>query len=118
MQTAKQVRLPLHEWLVIGVGALLLGVLSVVVSLSDDKVLPERALPQKAWFPVIEVFVEGAIEGSERIKVIVPHGASVQDVLDHVSLAADADLRRIKPTKKVRNGQILKIPSSQKKRKK
>lgn len=109
--------LPVHEWIAVLLIVVMLSVLVSVVTYSsvshiDDEIgLPHHIMPE------IQVTVEGAVEkpGSYQVK----RGTTLQEVLDLAKPLHDADLSRLKPEKKVRSGQVIKIsPQKPKKEKK
>lgn len=102
-------RLPLHEWIAIVAIIVLLMILIGISLGSNDSSFPEHSnSPHHLISQEISVWIEGAVDkpGAYQIK----RGATLQDVLALVKVKDDADLRRLKFHKKVRNGQVIKIP--------
>lgn len=110
-------RLPLHEWMaVIAILCLILSLLLVVLISGGPSSSEHLGPPHHTVSQEIEVFVEGAVINQGLH--IVKRGATIQQVLELAVPAENADLKRIKPEKKVRNGQVIKIPTVKKKAKK
>jgi len=102
-------RLPIHEWIAIVAIIVLLMILTVISLGSSDSNFPDHLnSPHHLISQEISIWIEGAVDkpGSYQVK----RGATLQDVLALVKVKDDADLRRLKFHKKVRNGQVIKIP--------
>lgn len=103
--------LPLHEWAAVVFIIAVLSILSFLALCSDYAHLPENSeqphhLINSEW----DVFVEGAVEkaGAHHVK----RGSLISDVLALAVPAKNADLRKINLNKKVKQGQIIKIPQT------
>ena len=113
-EPSEQMRLRVHEWLAI---ATFIGVLTVIASFAS---CPSTHLsmdtPHYLGSTEIEVFVEGAVE-YPGIYRVTP-GTVLKDVLSLAQPTISADLRRLKPDSKLRNGRIIKVPLKREKIKK
>lgn len=56
----------------------------------------------------VEIYIQGAVANPGSYKA--PTGTLLQDIVKNAQPLGDADLRRIKPSTKARNGQIVNIP--------
>lgn len=106
-----QQKLPPGEWLVIVVFIALMALLTAVTfffdrhpssSLQLDS--PHHLVPQD-----IDVFIEGAVEhpGAYKIK----RGSKIQSLLDLSKPLPEANLNKVKPQMKLKNGQRVHIPT-------
>lgn len=101
-------RLAVHEWLaIVSIISFMAMITFVSVSRRDAEVeenIPHYLTPQE-----FSVLIEGAVEnpGSYQVKV----GSTLQEVISLAKPRLEADLRKIKGAKPVRNGQVIKIPS-------
>ncbi|MBA3957533.1 MAG: SLBB domain-containing protein [Parachlamydiaceae bacterium] len=108
-QTQEQPRLPTHEWITVLVILFLLATLTGVVLASSNSIgTRELGTPHYIVDREIEVFIEGAVEKPGAYKI--ERGACVSDLLALASIAPDADTRKLKLDKKLRKGQVIKIP--------
>lgn len=102
-------QLPVHEWMAIAVLILFLLGLTLLAFFSQQRAFPiPEAPPKELVEQEIEVFVEGAVEHPGHFHV--KKGALVKDVLEQAKPTSDANLKRIKPDRKLRKGQVIKIP--------
>jgi protein involved in polysaccharide export with SLBB domain len=101
-------KLPVHEWLAVVVVIILMVMISSVVIFSDhDSSSIETGPPHHVMNPEIDVTVEGAVSNPGTFKL--KRDAKLQDALDMAKPIATADLSKIKPNKKLRPGQAIKI---------
>lgn len=102
-------RLPVHEWLaVVSILILLFGITFIVWWSGDTGISMQRGTPYYIVDQDIEVVVDGAVE--KPGSYIVKRGARISDVLALAGELPDSDLRRLRVERKVRNGQIIKVP--------
>ena len=102
-------KLPLHEWLAVLTIILALLLLIVVTTFQGSGTLPETTgEPHYLVAQEVEVTVEGAVENPGTY--ILKKGAQVKDVLELAKPVPQADLRKINPEVKLRDGRILKVP--------
>lgn len=101
-------KLPPHEWIIISLLIVTISLLTVVVLGRKDVMPPLQAMTELSS-DVIQVIVKGAVAnaGSFELK----KGVKLKDLLALAQPLADADLSRIKPNAKLRDGQTIKIPA-------
>ena len=107
MNQDKQQHLPFHEWLAV---VAILGLLIVFIGVSyfsRESTLPTKGSPYHLIPPTIEVTVRGAVERSETF--VLPRSARMKDVLELALPTENADLRRLKPETKLRDGRVIVI---------
>lgn len=101
-----------HEWLAIiaFVGWL---ITLVIITNASNQLSSHLGTPHQVTSGEIEVFIEGAVArpGTYRLK----KGALLKEVLTLAKPTPDADLRRLKPESKLRDGRIIKVSSQKKK---
>lgn len=109
-------QLPIHEWVAVILLIGLLFGLTLITFFFNDNTMPQATgTPHYLLEQDFEVFVEGAVENPGAYKV--KRGASIQDVVDQAKPLPEANLKILKLSKKVRNGQIIKIKETRKPRK-
>lgn len=105
-----ETRLPVHEWIaILVISSLLLLFALIGIGFGTPHIPSHVGAPH---FPVnqeIEVFIEGAVAKSGTFRV--KRGAVLSDLLELTPLTSEADMRRVKQDKRLRNGQVIKIPS-------
>lgn len=102
-------RLPVHEWAaVVIIMGLLLGITAIVWWHGDSSIPTQVGPPHYIVDQEIEVYVEGAVE--KPGPMLVKRGERLSEVLEKAVLMPDSDLRRLKLMKKVRSGQVIKVP--------
>lgn len=103
----KKQSLPIHEWFAVSLIVILVALLSSIITINRYKYQPPVLL--EPLVKNIEIYVEGAVEkvGSYSL----PHGATLKDLLLLVKLTEEADLRKLRPSRQLRNGQIIKVPA-------
>src|SRR5690349_9260350 len=101
-------RLPTHEWMAVIAILFFMTVLvlGIVVARQRAPLLTEP--PHYLAEQEIEVFVEGAVERPGIYRLA--KGAKLQDLLEQLTLAPDADRTKIKILRKLHQGQVIKIP--------
>lgn len=102
-----------HEWLAIIAFIGWLATLVIITNASNP--LPNLlGTPHQVTSGEIEVFIEGAVAhpGKYRLK----KGALLKEILILAQPTPDADLRRLKPESKLRDGRIIKVSQKKKSR--
>lgn len=109
MPESSQKFLPFHEWAAILLIVLLLAILTAISFGKEATAFPKHLnTPHFITTNEIEVWIEGAVENPGYYKV--KRGACINDVLQCAIGKEDADLKKVKLHKKLRQGQIIKIP--------
>lgn len=107
--------LGVHEWVAIIsiLGFLLLLTLIVLDGRHDNRSVPVNKTVASLHFKPqeVEIYIDGAVKnpGSYKVKL----GTSTRDAIELAEPLEDADLSKIKPTSRVRNGQNIKVPGRQ-----
>lgn len=105
----KTLQLPIHEWIAVVVIITFLVMISTMAIFSNDDLdTIETGLPHHVVSPEIDVTIEGAVLNPGTFKI--KRGATLQEALDIAQPLSSADLRKIKINKKLRQGQVIKIP--------
>jgi hypothetical protein len=103
-------QLAAHEYLAVIV---IIGFFAMItlISVFRQESLPIGAEGEAHYLKpqIVEVYIQGAVESPGAFKVKV--NSKVQDVIILAQPLKEADLRRYKPTAKVRAGQIITVPS-------
>lgn len=101
-------KLPCHEWLIICLLIATLMMLAFVTMVWKKEELPQTTISHALNAQMIQVSIKGAVSqpGSYELK----KGALVQDLLDLAFILPEANLARIKPEAKLRNGQVVNVP--------
>lgn len=103
-------QLAVREWIAVVV---IIGCFTTLTCISyfNDASLPETTsgMPHYLKPQQIEVLVQGAVAAPGSYKLDV--NAKLKDVLTMAVPKQEADLRRIKPEGKLRNGQVVTIPA-------
>jgi hypothetical protein len=110
----QQTRLPLHEWMaVIAILFLIFVLLAVVILKGNDGEINQLDHPHHIISQEFEVFVEGAVEkpGPYTVK----RGSTLQDAINLAVPNSEAKLDKFKMEKKLRKGQVIKVPKISKK---
>lgn len=100
--------LAVHEWISV---VIIMGffITLTMVSLRTEHSYESIALGEAHYLKpqIIEVFVQGSVEkpGSHQIH----HKMKLKDLLEIVKPLNEADLKRLKPESKLKNGQVIKI---------
>lgn len=101
--------LPVREWLAVIAILSLMITLTLGITLSqNDHPLPLVSPPHYLIDPEIEVIVEGAVEREGVYRL--PLGARLKDLLKQISVLQEADTGKLKLERKLKNGQVVKIP--------
>lgn len=99
-----------YEWIVVLSLILLMCTITVITHkhwfLSPSRQYSE---PHYVYDQKIQVRIEGAVESPGIYSV--EKGAKIEDVLVKAKPAVNADLKKLIPTKKVRDGQTIKVPT-------
>lgn len=112
MSDSQRKTLPIHEWAAILLIVTLLAILTVLALGKDQATLPKHLnAPHFITTNEIEVWIEGAVENPGYYKV--KRGTCIKGVLELATCKQEADLRKVKLQKKLRNGQIIKIPQKE-----
>lgn len=103
-------KLPVHEWIAVAFAIFLLFLVTAIIWIKDstDSSSVDTGTPHYIVDQEIEIKVEGAVEkpGSYKLK----RGTTIQEVLALVNPTSEADLTHLKPDKKIRKGQVIKVP--------
>lgn len=111
--TSPAKQLHVHEWLaVLAIFGFLLFLTLVVIWQGRSNHQPVETGAEKLHFlkpQIINLYIDGAVAkpGSYQVKV----GTLVKDVIAMAEPLPEADLRKIRPTTKARNGQSYQIPA-------
>lgn len=115
MSSISEKQLLPHEWLAIAFISLLMLAVGAIAYVHDAEI-PDLSVVQQEepMQKEIEVLVEGAVEapGPYRLK----KGSRMEDLLKQLTLLPEADISKLKPTTKLRNGQKIRIPKKGQKR--
>lgn len=112
--TSKQT-LPTHEWLAVLTTAGFMILLIAISQCSSTRVFDKQitqAEPHYLYDQTIEVMVTGAVEHPGKYSF--KKGAVMQEVLTQAVPTSDANIKRIRPQSKLRNGQVVNIPTTTK----
>lgn len=114
-EAATKPRLPVHEWLAVVLMIVILAALVLVVQLQRMQQEPAAlGSPFYTTEQEIEIKIDGAVlhPGSYRFK----RGALLKEALAQAEPSGDADLRRVSPEKRLRDGQVIHIKTLPKKK--
>lgn len=103
-----------HEWWAIVVIASLMGILTLIAQTSLFRPLPSNDAPHYIVDQTITVFVEGAVEFPGRYEF--KKGAKMEELLEKVKPFPGANLNRYHAESKLRNGQVVRIKVSKRKK--
>lgn len=102
-------KLQMYEWLAVYAILSVLVLLTAFSMLGTKDPLIETGEARYTINPMAEVYLQGAVEKPGRHQV--KSGSTVGELLEKVKPLPGADLRKVKPDKKLRAGQIVKIPA-------
>lgn len=108
-------KLPFHEWLIICLLVATLSMLAFITLIWKNDVLPPTSAAHEPQAQTIQVAINGAVakEGSYDLA----KGAVLKELLDKAQPLPEADLNRLKPQSKLRNGQRIHVPAKNQKQK-
>lgn len=107
---AEPTTLPIHEWLAILACGVFLFILIALSQMSFHPNEKQLGQPHYLYDQTIEVMITGAVEAPGRYTF--QKGAVMKDLFSKASLTSKANLKRLKPQAKLRNGQMVHIPET------
>lgn len=105
-------KLEKHEWIVILSLILLLGSITFVTHKQGFSLpLRQHSEPHYVYDQKMHIRIEGAVEFPGTYPA--ERGATMQEVLHFAKPDANADLKKLPLTKKLRDGQTIKVPAKE-----
>lgn len=102
-------QLPAREWIAVVVLLLFMMGLVALVLFSQEDALPESLLPPHYCVSQeLEVIIEGAVAHPGAYQM--PKGSLLKDLFAKAEPIPEADLSRMKAERKLRQGQIIRVP--------
>jgi hypothetical protein len=102
-------KLPLHEWLVVGLIVLLMAGLILNTYRGDHAALPRTAIPHQLTTQEIRVTIEGAVVKPGTYTL--PKGTVLNDLIALAEPRPDANLKGMKSKNRLKAGQFIHIPA-------
>lgn len=102
-------RLPTREWIAVAVLVVFMTGLVALVLFSEEDSQPDTLLaPHYCVSQEIEVIIEGAV-AHPGVHLLM-RGSVLKDLLSKAEPLPEADLSRLKPERKLRPGQTIRVP--------
>jgi len=112
LSQSNQPKLAIHEWLaVMTIISFLLTLTGISIFFSQDTESIKSGSPHYLKPQEFEVLIEGAVQNPGPIKVKA--GTTRMEAIEMAKPLPEADLRKIKASSKLRNGQIIKVPAKE-----
>lgn len=102
-------KLPLHEWIIITLLMAIMAMLAILVIMNRSKAEPLTMQPHEVVSSNLYVSIQGAV--SKPGNYTLKKGATVRDLVELAELCPEADQTQIKWKNRLREGQIVKIPT-------
>jgi hypothetical protein len=97
--------LPVHEWLsIVSLSALLLTLTLFALRGPSSHLVGK---PHHLIDPEVDIYIEGAVKKPGAYRV--PRQSHVREALDQAGVLPNANLKRLKLDRKVRNGEIINV---------
>lgn len=111
-QEAKTARphLSVHEWMAVVAIIIFLGTLTICIVLAPQQETGQVMMAEPHFIAdqKVEVIIQGAVEHPGVYTLT--RGMLVSDLLEQAIPLAEADVKRVKLDKKLRTGQVIKVP--------